>query len=131
MNIKEIVFFPTQLESVEMISIKAEKNGEVTEKIKISATSEGVIIDENHGKTIITICVENEGFKIEETKAGLFSFDGKIEDEEEARRFMEIQGVRILWSYVREDIYTISSKMLPVPLTLPTIDVMKTLEKAQ
>lgn len=43
---------------------------------------------------------------------------------------MEIQGIRLLWSFAREDIYEISSKMLPKPIMLPTIDVMKTLRKS-
>lgn len=58
-------------------------------------------------------------------------FSDEINDEKSAIQFMEIQGVRILWSYIREDLYSISSKMLPQPIMIPTIDVMKTLEKAE
>ena len=48
-----------------------------------------------------------------------------------AKQFLEIQGVRILWSYVREDIYSISGRMLTRPIMVPTIDVLQTIKKAQ
>ena len=64
-------------------------------------------------------------------KTGLFEFEKPIESKKDAILFLEVQGVRILWSYVREDLYVITGKMLSQPLMLPTIDVMKTLEKAK
>lgn len=90
-----------------------------------------MILDGSTGKSSINICISNESFSLEVVKVGIFKFETEIVDEQAAKLFMETQAVRILWSYVREDIYTISSKMLPRPIMLPTIDVMKTLEKAQ
>lgn len=132
MNIKEIVMFPTQLTHVETICLKAEKlSEEVKNEFIIAAETKGEILDESTGKSYIRIKVENEGFYMEEEKVGVFKFEGVIEDEKSAIQFMEVQGVRILWSYIREDLYSISSKMLLHPIMIPTIDVMKTLEKAE
>lgn len=132
MNINEIVMFPTQLMSVETISFKAEKiNEEVKKEFSIVAETKGEIIDATTGKSYIRIKVENDDFYMEEEKVGIFKFSDEINDEKSAIQFMEIQGVRILWSYIREDLYSISSKMLPQPIMIPTIDVMKTLEKAE
>jgi len=75
--------------------------------------------------------VFNDEFSLKEEKIGIFKFEEDIIDEKKAIQFMEVQGIRILWSYIREDLYSISSKMLSRPIMIPTIDVMKTLEKAQ
>ena len=137
MNIKEIATFPVQLEQVETLSIQAEKySSEVRQEFSISASVKGEVIDkstirESTGKSTIEIKVCNDDFSIEEKKVGIFKFQEEITDEEAAINFMEVQGIRILWSYVREDFYTVSSKMLLKPIMIPTIDVMKTLEKAQ
>lgn len=132
MNIKEIVTFPVQLQYVETLSVRAEKHSsEVRQEFNISAGIKGEVIDKNTGKSTIKIQVCNDDFFIEEVKTGIFHFMEDINDEEAAVHFMEVQGIRILWSYIREDLYSISSKMLEKPIMIPTIDVMKTLENAQ
>lgn len=132
MNIKEIAMFPTQLTHVETICFKAEKfSDKVKNEFNISAEIKGEIIDDVTGKSYIKIKVDNDDFYMEEEKVGVFKFEDVIEDEKPALQFMEVQGIRILWSYIREDLYSISSKMLPHPIMIPTIDVMKTLEKAE
>ncbi len=132
MNIKEIVMYPTQLVRVETTRFQAEKlSEEVKGEFRISAETKGEIVDGTTGKSYIRIRVENEDFRMEEEKVGFFKFGDTIEDEKSALQFMAVQGVRILWSYIREDLYSLSSKMLPHPVMIPTIDVMKTLEKAE
>ncbi|MDE5700445.1 MAG: hypothetical protein K2I96_24095 [Lachnospiraceae bacterium] len=132
MNIEEIVMYPTQLVHVETTFINAKKVSEsVSTEFTISAEIKGEIMNENMGKSIINISVQNDGYQIEEEKVGIFKFEKEIEDAFRAQQFMEVQGARIMWSYLREDLYTVSSKMLPKPIMLPTIDVMRTLEKAQ
>lgn len=132
MNIDEIVMFPTQLVHVETIKLNAEKKiDKVKAQFNITAETRGEILDDKNGKSYIKIRVENDDFYIEEEKIGFFQFSESIDDEKKAIQFMEIQGVRILWSYIREDLYSISSKMLTKPIMIPTIDVMKTLEKAE
>ncbi len=131
MNINEIVLFPAQLTETKTMKICAEAKENIGNKFGIKAETNGIIVDEFIGETHITVRVETEGFYIEEEKVGIFKFDEKIEDEKKVILFLEAQGVRILWSYIREDLYTISSKMMPNPIMIPTIDVMKTLEKAE
>lgn len=132
MKINKIVAFPTQLVHVETISFKAEKKTEIVDKeFSISAETRGEVVDKRKGKSYIKIRVENKDYCIEEEKLGIFEFSEDIIEEKQAVQFMEVQGVRILWSYIREDLYTISSKMLPIPIMIPTIDVMKTLEQAE
>ena len=132
MNINELVMFPTQLTHVETVRFHAEKMAaKVKSEFSISAEVKGEVLDEKTGRSNIIIKVENEDYYIEEEKIGIFEFEETIEDERLAIQFMEVQGVRILWSYIREDLYSISSKMLPRPIMIPTIDVMQTLEKAE
>lgn len=132
MNIGEIVMFPTQLVHVETTKFSAEKkSNEVKAKFSVTAETRGELMDSKNGKSYIKIRVENDDFYIEEEKVGIFQFSESIDDEKKAIQFMEVQGVRILWSYIREDLYSISSKMLATPIMIPTIDVMKTLEKAE
>lgn len=132
MKIEEIVMFPTQLKHVETVSIKSKKlSNDIEREFNITANTKGEIVDKKTGKCTIQIHVGNNEYFIEEEKIGIFEFENEIDDEKKAIQFMEVQGIRILWSYVREDLYSISSKMLTRPLMIPTIDVMKTLEKAQ
>ena len=132
MNINELVEFPTQLVHVETTSINAKKKAdEIKRDFAIAVNTDGQIVDHKTGKSVITILINNETYSLEIEKVGIFNFKTDIIDEQAAKIFMETQAIRILWSYVREDIYTITSKMLSNPIMLPTIDVMKTLEKAQ
>lgn len=132
MKIDEIVTFPTQLVHVETTKIIAEKkDGEINKSFDITANTGGEILNSSTGKSTITIIISNESYSLEVEKIGIFKFETEIMDEQAAVLFMETQAIRILWSYIREDIYTITSKMLPRPIMIPTIDVMKTLEKAQ
>lgn len=132
MNVKELVMHPAQLIHVETVRFSAEKKSQtVSHEFNVEASTEGEDIDENTGKSHIKIKVYNDDFCVEEEKVGVFKFEEKIADSKTIIRFMEVQGLRILWSYIREDLYSITAKMLEVPIMLPTIDVMKTVEKAQ
>lgn len=132
MNIQELVMHPAQLVRVETIRFNAEKkSAEVDRKFDVEASTKGEIVDDVYGKSHIIIKVSNDDFYFEEEKIGIFQFDEKIPDQKSAIQFMEVQGVRILWSYIREDLYSITAKMMEQPIMLPTIDVMRTIEKAQ
>lgn len=129
---KNIVLFPAQLKEVSTEKLVAERlSDDINLEFNIEVSTEGKIVNDNTAKSIITIKIYNETYLIEVKKAGIYEFEERIEKEEDAVLFMETQGIRILWSYLREDIYSISSKMLPKPFMLPTIDVMKTLERAE
>lgn len=132
MKIESLDLYPTQLVHVETIRMAAEKRREtVNREFDVVASTQGEILDERTGKSHIHIKVSNDDFYIEEEKVGTFRFEEGITDEKSAIQFMELQGVRILWSYIREDLYAITSKMLETPVMLPTIDVMRTVKKAK
>lgn len=50
-------------------------------------------------------------------------------DIDKYKRFLEIQGVRLMWSFARQTIYDLTSKMGIDPYLLPTLDVLKTLQQ--
>lgn len=132
MNVTELVMHPAQLTHVETVRFHAEKKSQtVGREFNVEASTEGEHVDEKTGKSHIRIKVYNDDFWIEEEKVGVFEFGDEISDPQTVTRFMEVQGLRILWSYVREDLYSITAKMLEAPIMLPTIDVLQTVEKAQ
>lgn len=133
MNIKELILHPAQLKEVELIKAKCEKTelyNPSNLEVSISANLTSENVKENSGNSKIEILIEGEGFNIEVVEIGIFSFD-EIDDLEQIKRFLEVQGVKVLWSYVRETVYDFSGKLLRKPIMLPTIDVLKTLEKAE
>lgn len=132
MKIEHLVMHPIQLEKVEVVKILAEKyNDNIDRKINIGANIEGECLTETSGVSKVELEVSNKNFKIEITTLGHFSFENDFEDNKVIEKFLETQGVRIMWSYIRENLYTISSKMVDHPIMLPTIDVIKTLEHAK
>ena len=131
MEFNEIVEHEAQLRHVETIKINAEKKKEYVENtLSIRASTKGEVIDNKTGYSSLYVIVENDGYILEVNKRGKFQLSNGISNKKKAIEFMEIQGIRLLWSFAREDIYEISSKMLPKPIMLPTIDVMKTLRKS-
>lgn len=132
MKIEQLVMHPVQLEKVEVVKISAEKYSEsVDRNINIGANIEAKCLTENTGVAKVELEVGNEDFKIEITTVGHFSYENDFENNEVIEKFLETQGIKIIWSYIRENLYTISSKMVDRPIMLPTIDVMKTLEKTK
>lgn len=129
---ENLVNFPAQLIKVETVKLVAEKYADITDKeFNIDVDTDSEIIDEFNAKSIIKIKISNDTYLLEVEKVGVYKFEQSINSIEQVKLFLEVQGIRILWSYLREDIYSISSKMLPSPIMLPTIDVLKTLEKAK
>lgn len=133
MEIRELILHPAQLQEVELIKVECNKtaqyNPENTE-INISVSVEVDTIALTEGKTKVSISIEGEGFDIQVVEVGLFKFEG-IDDTEKIKLFLEVQGIRLMWSYIRETIYDFSGKLLRKPIMLPTIDVLKTIENAE
>lgn len=71
-----------------------------------------------------------EEFELNITQMGKFVKNEEIDiSKEDFEDFLAVQGIRLLWSFARENVYEISCKMLRHPILLPTLDVMKTLKK--
>ena len=134
MKIEEIVKHDAQLVNKELVKIIAEKKeiiGEKSNELNITAEITHEIVDDRHGISTASIKIYNDYYNLEIIENGYFEFSNKIEDENKAGAFLEVQGVRLLWSFAREDIFTISSKMLSKPIILPTIDVLETIKSAK
>lgn len=133
MEIRELILHPAQLQEVELVKVVCNKtkhyNPENTE-INISVNVEVYTVSIMEGKTSVTITIEGEGFDIQVVEVGLFKFGG-IDDNEKIKLFLEVQGIKLMWSYIRETIYDFSGKLLRKPIMLPTIDVLKTIENAE
>ena len=132
MQIKELIMHPAQLEKVELVKVECEKAPDYNDEnniLDISIEIDAEKIDTKNGASTINIHLKGEGFYINVVERGQFSFDNI--EEENIPSFLEAQGVKILWSYVREVIYDLSGKMLRKPILIPTIDVLHTLENAE
>jgi preprotein translocase subunit SecB len=133
MEINELIKHPAQLKEIDLIKVtcdKSDKYNPENPEINISANVESEIISPEKGETHIEISINGEGFNIHLLEKGVFEFEG-IVDEENIKRFLEVQGLRLMWSYVRETIFDFSGKLLRKPIMLPTIDVLKTIESAE
>jgi len=132
MTLEELVLHPVQLETVDLISVECNKyenyaaqNNEVNIQVTIEATE----IQDSMGTTAMSMKLRGEGFCLSIKQNGLFKFH--LEKEKVVlKRFLETQGVKLMWPYFREVIYDISGRMLERPISIPTIDVMATLRKA-
>lgn len=129
-NITDFVKHQAQLVAVELIELNCRKNAELKEEeaINVSLEVKSEIISDCKGYSFVRLSIlsEENSFDINIQEKGLFEFS-EVLDNENMERFLILQGVRLLWSYLRECVYDITGKMLRKPYLLPTIDVFKTL----
>ncbi len=123
-----------QLMDTRMVSLHCNVNEkEVKEdniKTNISIVTQGNAVTDRIGESIIRVNVVSEVFELEITQLGRFEKNSELEISKESfEKFLATQGIRLLWSFVRENVYEISCKMLRKPIMLPTLDVMKALKK--
>ena len=120
LNVDDSVFHDIQLIDTRMVSLHCNVNKKESEKdikTNISIVTQGDAVTDKCGESIIQVKVVSDIFELEITQSGKFE------------NFLATQGIRLLWSFVRENVYEISCKMLRKPIMLPTLDVMKTLNK--
>lgn len=128
----DIQLIKTQLVSLQCNIIDENKNNSSHIQTKISVNVKGIAIDEKSGYSNINVIIESDVFKFDIIYRGDFELNKeKIIEKDIFENFLLTQGVRILWSYVREIVFEISCKMLRKPLMLPTLDVMQTLKKCK
>lgn len=135
MEIREYVKHDLQLEEVEVVEIQMKKNcnyqGDDTEiQMPVIIEVKGNVINSQAGYSWIKVTAGNESgpFEIEVQQRGKFTTE-KTLDEKTFERFLEVQGIKILWSYVRQTIFDITAKTGLTPYMLPTLDVVATLNK--
>lgn len=134
MLIRELMMHSAQLTETDIIEIKAQKSKQSCSdehiNIETKVTSETISEQEGYSYIQVSLIPESGNFTFSATVRGKFETKEPIE-RETFERFLLAQGVRILWSYVREIIYDLTGKMLRNAILLPTLDVVKTLAKAK
>lgn len=132
MRIEELVLHPAQLVNVDLVSLECKKYEDYNvrnKEVKISVKVDTADIQEMTGKVVIEMLLKGEGFSLSVIQKGSFEFDFKKENTV-LKRFLETQGVKLMWPYFREVIYEVSGRMLDRPISVPTIDVLATVKKA-
>ena len=140
-EIREFVNHPIQLIEVEMVSCNLKKNTENFDGnkidntiVKLKAWGELSESEKNVGYTYLNIKIdfeeENKPFFIDVIYRGKCVLDNMIDDDVKYERFLEAQGLKLLWPYLRVAITDMMIKMDIEPIKLPTIDVLKTMDKS-
>lgn len=130
-NIQLLDAFITEIVSnkyVDVVSEDCEKAFSISQGIELNENKQQFayikvdidIIDENK-KTLAQIAV---------TCKGIFSYKGNVE-KDELQHLIEMQTVPQLFPYARSAITTISSIMGIPKLTMPTIDIIKSIRMNQ
>ena len=133
MEVKELVLHPAQLKEVELLELNARRNTEMdslNDEVNFQVSVTGEVTGLQSGNAVINVRIINDDFDISVVELGKFEFDGDIE-QDQIKHFLEAQGLRLLWSYVRETIYDVTNRMLRRPVLIPTLDVITTLQKTQ
>lgn len=134
MTIRELIMHQAQLKETDIIEINAKKVNELCseEHISIETKVSSDIINDKEGYSYIQVMLIPEGgdFSLSVTVRGRFEIETPL-DQSAFERFLLAQGVKILWSYVREVIYDLTGRMLRSAFLLPTLDVVQTLAKTK
>lgn len=133
-SVNDEMLHSVQLVDTRMVSlhcdVKTESIEEGNVKTNIFVSSKGKIISDNLGESVIQIKIVSEIFEMDITHSGSFKKNEEIEVSEKVfEKFLATQGIRLLWSFARENVYEITCKMLRKPIMLPTLDVMKAIKK--
>lgn len=133
LTLNNMVLHSLQLVDTEVVRIQAEKYASLLpkEQLNFSVMVSSQVKSNREGYSYINIALvpESKNFELKVSVGGKFQSEKDL-DKGALKQFLLIQGVRLLWPYAREVIRDISSKMLPKPLVLPTLDVIETLKNA-
>ena len=134
MVLKELVSHPLQLQETEVVEINAKKIGALQSDehldILTKIRSEVCSAKEGYSYVQVDLIPASGNFQLGIIMRGKFVSENAI-SKEQFERFLLVQGVKILWSYVREVVYDITGRMLRSAFLLPTLDVVQTLMNAK
>lgn len=139
-EIRDLVLHPIQLIEVELVSCNLSKNIKFNEEtlksnMDISLKSWAEIDEENKqiGYTFLNLNIDFEEkekpFVINMTYRGKCKIEEINFSDEQFNKFLETQGLKLLWPYIKPALSDFMVKMDLIPLRLPTLDVLKTMEK--
>ena len=140
-EINELIKHPIQLLGVEMVSCKIDKCIEQLDtveysniEVKLKTWANLDKIDKNLGYTYLNIIIDFsekiKPFFLDITYRGKCSLDNDIKATDKFEKFLETQGLKLLWPYLRVAITDLMIKMDVQPIKLPTIDVLETMKRA-
>lgn len=141
LEMKELVLHPIQLIGVELIECNLFKNVNFKEKailddmsVNLKAWSKLEEEDRKIGYTYLNVIIDFESsvkpFSINITYRGVCLLDNIKSSESQFKAFLEAQGVKLLCPYIKPAVADFMIKMDIDPLKLPTLDVLKTMERA-
>lgn len=141
LEMKELVLHPIQLIGVELIECNLFKNVNFKEKailddmsVNLKAWSKLEEEDRKIGYTYLNVIIDFESsvkpFSINITYRVVCLLDNIKSSESQFKAFLEAQGVKLLWPYIKPAVADFMIKMDIDPLKLPTLDVLKTMERA-
>lgn len=133
-EINQIVNHDVQLKQVVLSKVEAELNEDLTvHGISIKIKSWGKVISSKKGETYLNIQLGEKDITplyLNVIQKGICESQVEL-DEHEFETFLEVQGMRLIWSFARQSLYDLTSKMGVKPYILPTIDVLKTIQNNQ
>lgn len=140
-EINELIKHPIQLIGVDMVSCSIEKNSDQLQtveysnaEVKLKTWAKLDTITSNLGYTYLNIRIgfadSNNPFSMNVTYRGACSLRKDIQVNSNFEKFLETQGLKLLWPYLRVAITDLMIKMDVQPIKLPTIDVLETMKSA-
>lgn len=137
-ELEDLINHPIQLKNVDLIFCNLNKDTKfkednLKEKVSLNLKTWGEVDKEdlNIGYSYLNIKITYPNkFDIEMTYRGTCSLDFNIESDQKYENFLETQGLKLLWPYLRVSITDMMIKMDLNPIKLPTIDVLATMKKA-
>lgn len=133
LNLDNAFLHDIQLVDTQMTSlhcdVKMAKMEEKNIKTNISIHTQGNAVDNRVGESSIEVIIQSDAFDLRIVQMGKFEKNEAMDISTDVfEDFLASQGIRLLWSFARENVYEITCKMLRKPIMLPTLDVMKTLK---
>lgn len=138
LNLLDVILYPIQLVNVKLIALKLNQNEETGKisnadvTVETKSWSEVLSVDKGNAYLNVKISASKDKasiFNIDITYKGTCKDNNSSKTMESMKQYLEVQGIKSLWPYMREAVSNVTAKMDLPPLVLPTLDVLHTLDK--
>lgn len=140
-SLDEFILHNIQLKTIELVELVCKKNynfdyiKKEKTKIPVKISSWGEITSDVEGDAFLNIVlgkIDETPFYIDITQKGKCCTSELLE-KEKFENFLESQGIRLIWSFIRQEIFNLTSKMGNeiTAYLLPTIDVIRAVNYAK
>lgn len=128
-SFNELVKHGVQLTDVVLWKADCEINEDsVLNELDVRVNVWSNVLNVDKGEVYLNIIVGKKGetvLYLDIVEKGICMTENPVQ-EDEFKVFLEMQGVRLVWSFARQTLYDMTSKMGVKPYILPTIDVAQT-----